>query len=86
MNNCIILFNVFLLSAMSDEVIKKLESTAVMHKVLRYMCSQSGRHGLFDGWGILQPWEFLYSPEQLSSLIEECTKDTENIKWNGRNL
>ena len=71
---------------MSEDVIKKLQSTAVMHQVLRYMCSQSGEHGLINGWGIIEPWKILDSPNELCCLIQECAKESENMNWNGRNL
>ena len=71
---------------MDDNVIKKLKSTVVMQKILRNMCSRPEEHELYDGWGTLEPWRFLNNPGKLYNLISSCTKDVDEIEWQGRNL
>ena len=71
---------------MQSDVIEKLHSTAVMQNVLRCMCDQPNKHGLLDGWGTLEPWKMFNNVSQLKSLILECTSDTDNIIWQGRNV
>ena len=70
-----------------------------MQKVLRHMCRRPGestpkeeqilnenKHGLYDGWGILEPWGYLNDANKLYSLIEYCTTNIEDIDWRGRNI
>ena len=71
---------------MTEDVIRKLHSTAVMQNVLRFMCGNPNKHGLYDGWGTLEPWGIFYNVPEFKSLILECTKNTENIIWQGRNI
>ena len=73
-------------SGMKPDIIEKLHSTAVMQKVMRCMCDHPTKHGLYDGWGTLEPWGIFYNPAHFKSLILECTTDTENIIWEGRNI
>ena len=81
-----------LCSDFGEEIIKKLKSTLMMQKVLRCMCRRRGepddkqRHGLYDGWGTLQPWEYLNDPNKLYSIIDYCTSNIEDIDWRGRNI
>ena len=78
--------NIVLHLGFGDDVIQKLKSTVVMQKVLRYMCTSRDTHGLNNGWGKLEPWEYLNDPNKLYSLIETCTTDIEDIDWRGRNI
>ena len=71
---------------MSKDVIEKLHSTAVMQKVLRHMCPKPNKQELYEGWGTLEPWGIFYSVHHFKSLIHECTKDTDSITWQGRNI
>ena len=81
-----------MLSGFDETTIQKLKSTIVMQKVLRYMCKRPGepedkqRHGLYDGWGTLEPWDYLHDPDKLYSIIEYCTTNIEDIDWRGRNI
>ena len=71
---------------MDDETMEKLHQTAVMQNVLRHMCSHPEHHGMYDGWGRLEPWDILKDPNQLRKLIQKCTSDIGDIRWTGRNL
>ena len=72
---------------MPQEKIDKLKNTKVMHKLLLRMCSRSGlKHDLYQGWGVLDPWNILNSPNKLADLIDECTENVNNIAWRGKNL
>ena len=71
---------------MDDSVIQKLKSTIVMQNVLRNMCTRPDKHGMDDGWGTLEPWDYLNDPNKLYNLIISCTRDAEEIEWQGRNL
>ena len=70
----------------NEETIRKLRSTIVMQKVLRYMCTSPDKHKLYDGWGILKPWDYLNDPDKLYGLIKSCTTNIEDIDWRGRNI
>ena len=73
-------------SGFEEDIIQKLKSTVVMQKVLRNMCTRPNKHGLYDGWGTLEPWPTLNNPYKLYKLITECTTNTEDIEWRGRNF
>ena len=75
-----------MLLGFDEDTIKKFKSTIVMQKVLRYMCRRPNKHGIDDGWGTLEPWEYLNDANKLYSLIEYCTTDIEDIDWRGRNI
>ena len=75
---------------LTKKKIQKLKKTKVMHRVLCRMCrrrdSPSTKHTIYDGWGILDPWDIINNPNKLSELIEQCIDKEETIHWNGKNL